>query len=219
MMSKDKSPALTDLGNGLAIEAIDTLPKGCLTVSPNLSLANPESIHNFARFANVLEDAYKKGVNATSKPNSDGAAAYIIRNAIPALKSYYPSLCKEAEAYLNGTFEVVAEGVIPQKMIYEQMLQVNKVLEQKNIALEAKIAELEAMSQHPGRMTTTDISDRISRYILDNPRTKSEVKGLLRSAASEADRFYNGMCAWKASAQEKDKTIAKLNKRLGNNGM
>ena len=74
-MKKSKHPPMSDLGNGLALEAIREMNGVVLTVSSGLSIDHPETIHNYARFAGVLESAYNKGVASLLKPMDEGQLA------------------------------------------------------------------------------------------------------------------------------------------------
>lgn len=67
-MTERKHPPMSDLGNGLALEAIREMNGVLLSVSSGLSIDHPETIINFARFACVLESAYNKGVNSITRP-------------------------------------------------------------------------------------------------------------------------------------------------------
>lgn len=52
---------LTDLSNGLALEALQKIRKS-FTVGPTLDIARPDTIEGFALFGAALEDAYRKGL-------------------------------------------------------------------------------------------------------------------------------------------------------------
>lgn len=77
-MKKSKHPPMSDLGNGLALEAIREMNGVVLTVSSSLSIDHPETIHNYARFAGVLESAYNKGVASLLKPADEGQMVHAL---------------------------------------------------------------------------------------------------------------------------------------------
>lgn len=63
--------------------------------------------------------------------------------------------------------------------------------------------------------TETEMGERLRRVVLNNPGTMVSVRGtVLRTASDECDRFYNGMMAWKRTAQEKDQIIIDLRVQL-----
>lgn len=57
-------------------------------------------------------------------------------------------------------------------------------------------------------MIETEISQRIRatvKKLRTTPMPLADLIPLLQAAADEADRYYNGMVAWKATAEAKDK--------------
>ncbi len=87
---------MDDKANELALEAVQKLDTGVFKIYATLDIDRPETIDNFAKFGEVLLDAYKKGVADRSKDE-------------PSIADYeeaatdHKRLVRELDVLLNGS--------------------------------------------------------------------------------------------------------------------